>query len=535
MQGSKKSNYKSISHFSINHHAMKSIQTILLSLLFATAHADVHLASPFGEHMVLQQGTAVPVWGTADAGEKITVTFLKQKLSATADASGAWRINLSKLTYGGPFTLTVSGKNTVSLTDVYVGEVWLCSGQSNMDMTVAREDRYWCGVINEKEEVAAANYPTIRVFDVDFTPNENVQQEVKGKWEVVSPQTVGHLSAAGYFFARDLQQKLHVPVGLITTAFGASTAEAWIRKEALQQHPAFTYLLDTFQHKLDRYHADTAGQRKYAEAFAKWKVDAAKAKAEGKDELRGPRNTNPAQDQHNPYVLWNGMVAPLVPFAIKGALWYQGESNGPTARIYGDIMQTLITDWRTQWKQGDFPFIYVQLANHQALVTAPVKDDQMVTVRDAQLHNLSIPNTAMIVAIDNADPKDPGNIHPKNKQAIGQRLALAAEAIAYKQALVYSGPVFDKMRVEESKVRLYFKDAGSGLLLKVDSVLTGFAIAGADKKFVHADAVVDGNTVVVWNKDISSPVAVRYAWAKNPPASLYNKEGLPASPFKTDN
>ncbi len=506
---------------------------LLLSLSHSIAFADVRLASPFGEHMVLQQGMKVPIWGTADAAEKITISFLKQKLTATADAGGKWAVSLSKLSSGGPYTLTITGKNTITLTDVYIGEVWLCSGQSNMDMTVAREDRYWCGVFNEKEEVAAANYPTIRVFDVDFTPAENVQQAVKGSWEIVSPQTVGHLSAAAYFFARELQKKLGVPVGLITTAFGASTAEAWIRKEALQANPKFTYLVDTFQSKLARYYSDTASQRKYAVAFAKWKDEAAKAKAQGKDELRSPRNPNPVQDQHNPYVLWNGMVAPLVPYAIKGALWYQGESNGPTATIYKNLMETLITDWRLQWGQGAFPFIYVQLANHQALIKEPMKDDPMVTVRQAQLQNLSIQNTAMVVAIDNADPKDPGNIHPKNKQEIGRRLALAAEAIAYGQKVVYSGPLYDKMKVEGTNVRLYFKNAGAGLVLKKDT-LTGFAIAAGDKKFYHADAVVDGNTIIVSNAAVTAPAMVRYAWGKNPPISLYNAEGLPASPFKTD-
>lgn len=516
---------------------MKTLKAAL-ALLFVqfmavSVYADVKLASPFGNHMVLQQGKKVPVWGTADPAEKITVSFLKQKVTITADEDGQWKISLNKLAYGGPYTLTVSGKNTIVLNDVYVGEVWLCSGQSNMDMTVAREDRYWCGVFNEKEEVASANYPTIRFFDVDFTPNEKLQKEVRGKWEVVSPQTVGHMSAAAYFFARDLQKKLGVPVGLITTAYGASTAEAWIRKEALEANPKFTYLLDTFQSKLNRYFADTAAQRKYAVAYEKWKVDAAKAKAEGRDEVRGPRNPNPAVDQHNPYVLWNGMVAPLVPYAIKGALWYQGESNGPTAKIYADIMQTLIIDWRRQWGSEAFPFIYVQLANHQKLITDPMKDDQMVTVREAQRQNLSIPNTAMVVAIDNANPGDPNDIHPKNKQDIGKRLALAALGTVYKQKMVYSGPLYDKMEVEGNKVRLQFKHTGSGLFVKGDT-LKGFAIAGPDKKFVHADAVIEGNTVVLSSASITNPLAVRYGWAKNPPVNLYNKEGLPASPFKTD-
>jgi sialate O-acetylesterase len=506
---------------------------LIVQLFSLSVFANVKFASPFANHMVLQRDSKVPIWGTADAGEKITITFNRQKVTTTADANGDWKVSLAKLSAGGPFILTAIGKNTLSIQDVYIGEVWLCSGQSNMDMTVAREDRYWCGVINEKEEVANANYPTIRVFDVDFTPNENPQKEVKGKWEIVSPQTVGHLSAAAYFFARDLQAKLKVPVGLVTTAFGASTAEAWISKEALKASPKLSFFLDTFQAKLNKYVGDTAAISIYKVAREKWKADADKAKAEGKDPPRGPRNPDPVMDQHNATVLWNGMVAALVPYAIRGALWYQGESNGPTANIYKDIMEILIADWRKQWQQGNFPFIYVQLANHEKVITDPIRNDPMVIVRDHQLQNLSIPNTAMVVAIDNADPADPGNIHPKNKQEIGKRLAIAAEGLVYGEKIVYSGPLYDKMTIEGNKVRLHFKNTGDGLIAKGDK-LSGFAIAGADKKFEQADAVIDGNTIVVSGQDVVNPVAVRYGWAKNPPVNLYNKQGLPASPFKTD-
>lgn len=511
---------------------LKYIAFLILQLSLAVSQAEVRLASLFVDHMVLQQQVKVPVWGTANPGEKVSVKFGKQSVSAIANDKGEWKISLSKLTYGGPFALQVTGTNTIHVNDVYVGEVWLCSGQSNMDMTVAKEDRYWCGVINEAEEVANANYPTIRVFDVDFTPKEQVQNTVTGKWEVVSPTTVGHLSAAAYFFARDLQKKLKVPIGLITTAYGASTAEAWIRKEALQQDPKFRPMLDSFTAKLDRYKSDTERKTKYLAALEKWKGDAEKAKQEGKPQPRRPGDPNPERDQHNAYVLWNGMVAAIVPYAIKGALWYQGESNGPTAKIYGDIMQTLITDWRKQWGY-QFPFIYVQLANHQKLIIEPVKDDPMVTVRDQQLQNLSVPNTAMVVAIDNTEPADFGNIHPKNKQMIGNRLALAAMGLVYNEKIVYSGPLYEGMKVEGNKIRLKFKSIGKGIEIKADS-LNGFAIAGADKRFYHAVALVEGDDVLLSHPEVLTPVAARYAWGKNPPVSLYNKEGLPASPFKTD-
>ncbi|MDP4291173.1 MAG: sialate O-acetylesterase, partial [Bacteroidota bacterium] len=444
-----------------------SAVTLLCILLTGNINANVKLASPFGDHMVLQRNKTVPVWGTASPGEKVTITFNTQKKSIVTGADGTWRVNLSKLNAGGPYTMIVKGTNTLTLQDVYVGEVWLCSGQSNMDFTVAREDRYWCGVFNEKEEVSNANYPLIRVFDTDFTPSEEVQKEVKGIWEIVSPKTVGHVSAVAYFFARDLQKKLNVPIGLITTAFGASTAEAWISKPALEANPKFSLLLTSFKEKLDKYKKDTAAQTKYKIAYEKWKIEAAKAKAEGKDELRGIRNPNPVFDQHNPCVLWNGMVAGLVPYAIQGALWYQGESNSPTASIYRELMETLIRDWRKQWNQGDFPFLYVQLANiGKEYETEPAKGGAEAIKREAQLFNLSIPKTAMAVAIDNADSLNMSNVHPKNKQEISRRLVLAARAVAYGEKITYSGPLFDKMKVIGNTIRLQFKSTDAGLICK---------------------------------------------------------------------
>jgi len=515
----------------------KKIVLAIIILCFAhlnAALADVKPASLFKDHIVLQYNMAEPVWGTANPGEKVTVKIGNQSHSVVTGKDGNWLIKLNKLTIGGPYTLIIEGKNKITINDVYAGEVWLCSGQSNMDMTVAREDRYWCGVFNEKEEVAAANYPLIRVFDVDFTPAASPQTEVDGKWELVSPQTVGHISAAAYFFARDLQKKLKVPIGLITTAYGASTTEAWTREEALSKNPLFKKLLDSYKEKLIKYKADTAAQIKYKAAYEKWKPLAAEAKAEGKDELRGPKNPNPVFDQHNPSVLWNGMVNALVPYAIRGAIWYQGESNSPTASIYKELMETLIKDWRQQWKEGNFPFIYVQLANiGKTYDSLPAMGGTEAIKREAQLENLSIPNTAMVVAIDNADSNNMGNIHPKDKQEIGRRLALAAEAIAYHEKVVYSGPLYDKMKIEGNKIRLYFKDIDGGLMAK-NNKLIGFAIAGADKKFEWADAEIDGNTVIVSSPEVNKPIAVRYGWGNNPPTSLYNKANLPASPFRTD-
>ncbi|MEO6232559.1 MAG: sialate O-acetylesterase [Ferruginibacter sp.] len=506
--------------------------TIILIAFVSSVFAEVKFASPFTDHMVLQRDMKVPVWGTANPGEKIQLVFGKQNKSGVADASGKWMIYLDKSKAGGPFTLTAKGTNTVTLTDIYAGEVWLCSGQSNMDMTVAREDRYWCGVYNEAAELAAANYPLIRVFDVDFTPSDTILHNVKGTWEITSPTTVGHFSAAAYFFARELYNTLHVPIGLVTTAYGASTAEAWISKKTLEADTAFGKLLQQYNQKKAVYDTAITARNKYAVDLEKWTTAAATAKEAGKDPPRSPRNPDPSMDQHNPYVLYNGMVNALIPYAIRGAIWYQGESNIATKEIYAHIMESLVSNWRKDWCQGDFPFIYVQLANYgKKWDSLPASGGGTNSIREQQLKNLSIPNSAMVVAIDNAD--DPANIHPKNKQEIGRRLALAAEAKCYGKKIVYSGPIYKSMKMEGDKIRLYFDFVGEGLLAK-DGPLKSFAIAADDKKFVTADAVIDGETILVSAPGITDPKAVRYAWGDNPRVNFYNKANLPASPFRTD-
>jgi sialate O-acetylesterase len=516
----------------------KPLLAVCFSFLFYFSPAQVKLPAVFSDGMVLQRSKPVNIWGYAAAGEAVTVSFGKQKKQTRANDKGQWKVVLSPLKASAVAqNLVIAGSTTLTVKNILVGEVWICSGQSNMDMTVAKEDRYWCGVINEAEEVAAANYPLIRVFDTDFTPAATVKDDVVGKWETISPQTVGHLSAAAYFFARDVQKKLpggNVPIGLITTAYGASTAEAWISEEALVNEPACKPLLDSFKVKLNKYLSDTAAKNKYIIAEAKWKLQADSAKAAGKNAPRGPRNPDPVRDQHNASVLWNGMVKGLVPYTIRGALWYQGESNSPTAKIYRTIMETLINDWRKQWAQGNFPFIYVQLANiGKTYDSLPAKGGSEAIKREAQLQNLSIPNTAMVVAIDNADPGDMNNVHPKNKQAIGSRLAVAALNIAYNKKIVYSGPLYHKMEITGNSIKLYYKNTGSGLIAK-DGEVKGFAIAGEDKKFVWGTAKIQGNTVIVTADGVDKPVAVRYGWGNNPVTSLYNKENLPASPFRTD-
>jgi sialate O-acetylesterase len=514
---------------------LKGMLPFLLLIVSTASYSQLKLANIFSDNMVLQSGKPIKIWGMAGAGEQVTVTFDNQKKQTTANTLGAWEVILKPLAPSSiPANLTIAGTNIITVNNILVGEVWVCSGQSNMDMTVAKEDRYWCGVINEADEVASANYPLIRVFDTDFTPAATLQEDVSGKWEIVSPKTVGHLSAAAYFFARELQRKIKVPIGLITTAYGASTAEAWISEDALNKVPVCKPLVDSFKAKLHKYLTDTIAQTKYLIAREKWKQDVNSAKAEGKNAPKAPKNPDPVQDQHNASVLWNGMVNHLVFYSIRGALWYQGESNSPTAKIYRQLMETLITDWRKQWAQGNFPFIYVQLANiGKTYDSIPAKGGAEAIKREAQLQNLSLENTAMVVAIDNADSADMNNVHPKNKQEIGRRLALAALATTYGEKIEYSGPVYEKMEIDGNAITLYFKHTGTGLIAK-NGELKGFAIAGTDKKFVWATARIKGNTVIVSADGITNPVAVRYGWSNNPQTSLYNKEMLPASPFRTD-
>jgi sialate O-acetylesterase len=500
--------------------------------------AEVKPSTLFTDHMVLQCNIPIPVWGTANPGEKVSVIINKESQTVTADASGNWMLKLKKQKAGGPYKMDIFGDNTITINDVYIGEVWLCSGQSNMDMTVAKEDRYWCGVQNEAEEVSKANYPQIRVFDVDYTPSNSIKANPVGKWEVCTSQTVGHFSAVAYFFAREIYQKMNIPIGMITSAYGASTAETWISKKAMEEHSNLKPMLDIYSQKWEKFVTDsTTTLSKYRNDLAGYQENLIQSQAAAGDvtakKTKAPKDPDPQHDQHNPYVCYNGMIAPLIPYAIRGAVWYQGESNGPSAKVYREIMETLVADWRTSWNQGNYPFLYVQLANYGKPMTEPVKNDPLMTVREAQVQNLSIPNTGMAVAIENAGDQ-PTNIHPKNKQAIGYRLGLIARAKVYGEKVEYSGPMFKKYKVEGNFIRLYFDYVGKGLVAK-NGKLTGFAICSEDQKWVTADARIDGKTVVVSSPEVAKPVAVRYCWGTNPPASLSNQAGLWTPNFRTDN
>jgi sialate O-acetylesterase len=492
---------------------------LALALLAARVQAEIKLASPFASHMVLQREIPVAIWGTADPGEKVTVEFAGQKKSAKADTAGRWRVELKPLKASdAPRTLTVSGsKNTqpVRLEDVLVGEVWLCSGQSNMDFTVAKTTKYYfAGVTNEAEEVAAANYPAIRMFTGDPVRAYRPQPSVPGAWRACTPETVREFSAVGYFFARDLQKEIKVPVGIVTLTFGASTAQAWIRREAIAANPKLKPELDRFDEVVTNYVPPTDAELK------SWQAAADQAKANNRRAPRRPR-PDPVQDQHNPTVLFNGMIAPFVGFAIRGVLWYQGESITAPRELFPLWNETLIRDWRALWGR-ELPFYFCQLAALENASNSP-------QVREWQTEALKLPNTAMAVTIDIGDPK---NVHPKNKAPLGNRLARIALARNYGRKIECSGPQCESAKAEGAALRLKFSHTGGGLVVK-DGPLKTFEVAGADGKFAAAEAAIDGDTVVLRSAEVAAPTAARYAWSPYPDGcNFYNAAGLPAAPFR---
>ena len=498
------------------------ILPVICAVLFLSglsAHAFVKLPSIIGDNMMLQQGRSAPVWGWADPGERVTVSIGSQEVSATANEDGKWKVNLEPMHAGGPYTMTISGDQSsqITLSNILIGEVWVCSGQSNMQWTVSNS-------ANPEKEIAAADYPKIRLFYVKRTVAADPQEDCEGQWEECSPETIPGFSAVAYFFGRELHKDLDTPIGLIHTSWGGTPAESWTSLPTLEAYDDFHPILNRFGNAYLNY---PAAMKRFEKQTEEWK----KAQAEGKKDVRRPYAPLGPEHPHRPAGLYNGMIMPLVPYAIAGAIWYQGESNAGRAYQYRSLFPTMIRDWRETWGQGDFPFLFVQLANFREVKPEPEEDD-WAELREAQTMTLALPNTGMAVIIDIGEADD---IHPKNKQDVGRRLALAGEAIAYGRTIEYSGPMYKAMTIDDNKARISFTHTGSGLTVKDGGALKGFSIAGPDRKFVWADAVIEGNEVVVKNGRVENPIAVRYGWAINPVCNLFNKDGLPASPFRTDN
>lgn len=622
---------------------MKLHPALLLLLAFClpclTARAAVRLPSMFGNGMVLQRQAPAPVWGWADPGERVTVSFRRQRVSATAGADGRWRVTLQPLRAGGPYTMTVKGKNTVTFTDVLVGEVWICSGQSNMAIALTSAK-------NAEQEIAAANYPQIRLFSTAYSTRQVPTDEVTGCWQACTPDSARSFSAVAYFFGRKLYREMGVPVGLVNAAVGSSAAEAWTSRTALESDARMRDAVAIMDKELPKYPAplnDTGWEApEFADATwgemalpqpwenagvglathdgAVWfrKVINIPAAWAGKvlalhfgpiddgdltyfngvrvgsmdlrnpDVWKTPRSytvpgtlvkpgravlalritdvmgqggvlgtademslapadgTAPAISLagawkfkpsawwptfFTPTTLYNGMIAPWTTYAMRGAIWYQGESNTDNAVRYQAMLSAMIRGWRAAWHEDDFAFLIVQLPNFMAEQPAP-SDGLWAKFREAQyLITKTLPHTGLAVTIDIGETN---NIHPANKQDVGDRLGRLALGDIYGKKTPTMGPVFASMTVEGTSIRLRFTHTDGGLLVKGGGPLQGFAIAGADRQFVWATATIDGDSILVHSDAIATPAAVRYAWADNPRCNLYNTAGLPAMPFRTD-
>jgi sialate O-acetylesterase len=504
-----------------------SMMVVYFLSVFASgsSHADVRLPSVIGSNMVLQRDMAAPIWGWADPGEQVTVVMGSTTLQAKADANGAWMMKLPQMSAGGPFELVIRGKNTIRLTNVMVGEVWVCSGQSNMEMRL-------CHVKDAALEVANSLHHDIRLFQVTNDVYSDPQKTCDARWEECRPSTVYIFSAAAYFFGREIEKELNVPIGLIHSSWGGTPAETWIRVDALKKSPELKSILDTWDpilksnppELLDYYRK--AGQQEEDVHFVEFAGKSGLPQYASPPKLAVRITAAPSV----PAWAYNGMIAPLVPFAIRGVLWNQGESNVARAFQYRTLFPALIQDWRAAWGEGDFPFLFVQIANYGRSAQEPGESTR-AELREAQLMTLSLPKTGMAVTIDIGDS---ANIHPLNKQEVGMRLALAALATTYGKNIEYSGPIYRTMTVREGKACLRFDHAGGGLATSDGVSPKGFSIAGKDGVFRWASASIEGDEVVVMNPAVQEPVMVRYGWADNPTCTLTNREGLPASPFRTD-
>ena len=481
--------------------------------------ADVRLPAIVSDHMLLQRGVPARIYGWAEAGEPVTVQFHGQTINTTTGANGRWEIWLNPLNAGDAGDMTIAGRNTLTVRDVLAGEVWAGSGQSNMEWTLRRTN-------NAETEMRTANFPQIRLFSVPHKTALEPQDNMEAKWEICTPETVPGFSAILYLFGRDLHQRMKVPFGLIHTSWGGTPAQAWTSREALTRDAALMPLLGEWSKVLDAYPDSFA---KYQKAMVEWDKSP-------KDSTPAPRR--PAMPMgpghsHQPTGLYNAMIHPIVKYTIKGMLWYQGETNASRiqAPLYRRLFETMIQDWRKNWEQGDFPFLWVQLANYAK--TGP----DWVIVQEAQANATELKATGMAVINDIGTP---GDIHPTNKQDVAARLVRIARHVAYREDLVYSGPRFRQATTETAttgdraaRIRVWFDSVGGGLKARDGAAVKGFEVAGDDKRFYPAEARIDGATVVAASPQVTQPVAVRYAWASNPDANLINAEGLPAGLFRS--
>lgn len=485
--------------------------------LVPAASAEVKLPSILSDHAVLQREAPIHIWGWADPGESVTLNFRAQQRSAVADRLGHWEVYLAPEHAGGPYELRVAASNTIVLSDILIGDVWLASGQSNMEMPLEGFPEQ-AVLKNAAQEIATADRPNIRLLLIGRSASNYPLPDQPATWTLCTPATATKFSAVAYLFGREIEQREHTPVGLIDSTWGGTPAEAWVSLDAISADASLMPVLSFWSALADQQ------QDLPAVLKAEEREDAA-AKQAGRPLVDHPWHPN--LDSWQPAALFNAMIAPSTPFGIKGVIWYQGETNSNVGRasLYQRVFSTLITDWRRQWQQGNFPFLYVQISSFQS---GP--SESWGTLRDQQRRTLDLTNTAMAVSLDVGDPE---NVHPSDKQTVAARLALAARALAYGESVEYSGPLFRQATVDGAGMRVWFAHTG-GKLVSNPPTLAGFEVAGADHHFVAAIARIDGDTVFVSSQQVAQPRFVRYAWANAPEATLFNAAGLPASTFTSE-
>lgn len=492
------------------------------------AEAGVWLPALYSDNMVIQKGVPFRFWGKADAGERLTIeaSWLTEKHAVETGSDGKWKAELPSPLEKGPHRLTVSGKNAVTIQNILCGEVWVCAGQSNMQMPMQKmDDRADRGVLNYEEEIAKANDPEIRLFFVDrskLASSEAPLDDLPGMWKVCSPQTVGSFSAVGYFFGEKLHGGLQSPVGLINVSIGGTYIESWMSRKVLESDPDFAPHLQWYQQGMAKYPAELAA---YEKATEEWK----KQGSVPSKQPAPPYWYHPERHRNVPGGLYNSMIMPLSGYNFRGVIWYQGEANADKGGLYRKLLTALISDWRSTWNNKDLSFLFVQLTGFETpTVYGPfgwvdLRESQFVVCK-------TVPNTGMAVTIDVGE----NHIHPRNKRPVGERLALLALNQCYGQNIESSGPLYRSHVFEGSKAIVQFDHTGKGLCARGGMPLRGFVVAGGDRKFVPAEATISNNMVVVQSERVAAPVALRYAWAFFPICNLFNEDGLPAAPFRTD-
>jgi len=496
------------------------------ALVGPASAASLRMPRIFADHMVLQQGRAAVVWGQAAPGETVTIAFAGNTASVSAGPDGRWRAELPAMSASaeGREMVVTCGDEKLTFTDVLVGEVWFCSGQSNMQWNVANS-------VGASETIADTNnHPQIRLCTVARVTSAVPLEDTEVNWAVCGRGTVPYFSAVAYYFGRDLHRELNVPVGLIHASWGGTPGEAWTSPQALGKLDFMPGMFEYWRRQIESFN-EPAAQQKRQEAMADWTAAAEAARARGEEPSPRPEFADPGDSPHRPGSLYNGMVEPVAPFAIRGAIWYQGESNASRWFQYRRLMTALIEDWRRTWDDAEMPFLIVQLANYMDVQDEPYqKGATWPHLREAQRQAAELPNVGLASAIDMGEADD---IHPRNKLPVGHRLALAARAIAYGQDVVHSGPAYKSMRRKGGKLVLSFDHVGGGLVAR-GGELRGFGLAGQDGRWVWADAQIVGDTVVLSSDEVAHPESYCYAWANNPIGNLYNVKGLPAVPFSVD-